>query len=277
MSQVCNETSKRIMARKRIRVSKRMLFTWLMLAGLIFFFAPENVTNKFQFAFARIFRWPLTISRSISLFAPAERPLPDVVSPREFYQLRNHIANLQEQLLQEHQKVEKLSGYRDRFGWQGAKFVLAGIITASLDPLHSELIINRGRDDGLGSGQFVLGDNSIIGTITDVDARSARVRLFTDPASKMPVKIGRLNIDRIMQGSGNNRAKIEMIKEKVKIGTEIKVNKKPGFLPAPMIIAIVTQCKTNAQSPLLWDLTVKPACDIEQLTDVAVIIMNPKD
>jgi rod shape-determining protein MreC len=248
-----------------------------MLAGLIVFFAPENVTNRFQFAFARIFRWPLSITRSVSLFAPVEQPLTDVVNPRELYKLRNHVVNLQEELRQEHQKTETLAGYRDRFAWQGVKFVLASVITASLDRLHSELIINRGLDDGLAKDQFVLGENSVIGTVTDVDARTARVRLFTDPSSKIAVKIGKLDVVRMMQGSGSNLAKVQMIKHKVKIGTDVIADKKPGYLPVPMIIGKVAQCKWNAQSPLLWDLTVKYACDIEQLNDVAVIIMNPKE
>ncbi len=116
------------MARKQIRVSRRMLFTWFMLAGFIFLFAPQNLTNKFQLAFARIFRWPLSIGRSISLVAHTQQPLTDVVSRREYNKLQNHLANLTEQLYQEHQKVENLSGLRDRLPLKGAKIVLADVI-----------------------------------------------------------------------------------------------------------------------------------------------------
>ena len=151
----------------------------------------------------------------------------------------------------------------------------AGVITAAIDKLRSELIIDRGQNDGLARDQFVLADNSIIGTISDVDSRTARVRLFTDSASNMAVKIGKLNIERIMQGSGDNVARIEMIKHKVKIGSEIMAGKKPGFLDNPMIAGRVARCKRNAESPLLWDITVEPVCDIERLNDVTVIVMNP--
>jgi len=43
-----------------------------------------------------------------------------------------------------------------------------------------------------------------------------------------------------------------------------------------MIIGKVAQCKRDDQNPSLWDITVKPACDIERLTSVAVIIINPQ-
>jgi len=37
----------------------------------------------------------------------------------------------------------------------------------------------------------------------------------------------------------------------------------------------VALCERNKESPLLWDITVEPVCDIETLSDVAVIVMNP--
>jgi cell shape-determining protein MreC len=265
------------MTRKQIRVSRRMLFTWFMLAGSIFLFAPQNITNKFQFAFARIFRWPLSISRSISLSTHAYQPMTDVVPRREYNQLQNHLANVIEQLNLVHEDVEKLTGMRARLPLQGASLVPADVIRVSIAGSRSELIINRGQSDGLAEGQFVLGDNSIVGTICDVDYREARVRLFTDPAYRIEVKIAGLNIDRVMQGSGSNSAKIPMVsrKHKVRVGDKVFARKKPGLLDAPIIIATVAQCKKDDEKPLLWDITVEPACDFQILEDVAVIIMNP--
>jgi rod shape-determining protein MreC len=158
---------------------------------------------------------------------------------------------------------------------EGANLLSAGVITATIDKLRSELIIDRGEKDGLATDQFVLADNSIIGTISHVDSRTARVRLFTDSQSNMAVRIGKLNIERIMKGSGDNLAKVEMIKDKVKIGSEIMAGKKPGFLDTPMIAGRVARCERNAQSPLLWDITVEPVCDMEKLNGVTVIVMNP--
>jgi len=255
-----------------------MLFTWFMLAGLILLLAPQKLTNKFQFAFAHIFRWPLSIGRSISLTAPTQQRLTNGVSRRES-QLQNHIANLREELLQEHQKVKKLSGLRSRFTWEGAKFELADVITASIDGLHNRLIINRGGNDGIAKGQFVLGDNSIIGTISDVWSRTAQIKLVTDSTSNIAVKIAKLNMDMLMQGNGNISAKIPLqkIKHKIKIGDIVYARKKPGFLDVPMITGKVSKCSRDDENPLVWDITVEPVCNIERLNNVAVIIMNPQE
>jgi hypothetical protein len=48
-------------------VSRRMLFTWLMLAGSILYLSPQSVTQKFQLTFAHIFNVPLNIGGSIPI------------------------------------------------------------------------------------------------------------------------------------------------------------------------------------------------------------------
>jgi len=251
-----------------------MLFTWFTLAGFIFLFSPSNLTNKFQFAFHRIFRWPLSIGRNISLSAGTRQPLGDVVSRDEYRRLLNHLANVIQQRNDAQQIVQKLSKMRNIPGWERMGFVPADVITVSIDELRSELIINRGQDDDLVKGQFVLADNSVIGTICDVSSHEARVRLFTDLASNTAVRIG--NTDSLMQGSGNNLAKISMVKNKIKVGSEIMAGKKPGFLDTPMIIGKVARCELNAE-PLLWDITVEPVCNIQKAENVVVIVMNPTE
>jgi rod shape-determining protein MreC len=260
------------MARKQIRVSKGMLFTWFMLGGFIFLLAPQNLTNKFQFAFAHIFRWPLSIGRSITLSARTQPQLTDVVSRSKYNQLQNHLANLTEELNQERQKVEELSRLRNRRPLEGAGLIFADVITASTEGF----IINRGQNDGLQKGQFVIGDNSIIGTISDVSPRTAKVELITETTSNIAAQIEGLKA--VIQGDGKNSVKVKLlsIKHKVKIGENVYACKKPGLLDAPMIIGTVAQCKIDDENPLLWDITVKPACDIQNLNEVAVIIMNPQ-
>ena len=58
-----------------------MLFAWFMLGGLILLFSPQAVTSKFQFAFARFFRWPLSIGRNMPLSAKTEVPIAGRFQP----------------------------------------------------------------------------------------------------------------------------------------------------------------------------------------------------
>lgn len=260
------------MARTRTRVSQRILFTWCMLGGFILLLTPHTMTGKFQFAFARIFRTPLGVSRSISLAARISQPVKDVVSRREYNKLLNNLANVTEQRDQALRKVETLSGFHRKYAMVDTKFVLAEVIKIS----SIDIVINCGQDYSLSKGQFVMADNSIIGSISDVWAQTAQVRLITSPKSKIAVRIGRLNIDAVMKGDGKGNAKIRLIpiKHKVRAGDEVFALKTAGFLSTPMIIGRVSDCRSDDGNPLLWDITVKSVCDIDRLSDVAVIILN---
>jgi rod shape-determining protein MreC len=258
-------------------LSRPMLFTWFMLIGLILLFAPQNMTNDLQFTFARVFRWPLTVGKNISLYARFKQVPPELDGKTQY---ENYIANLQEQLREKHEEVVELAGLRERLHpLENAGLIVADVIRASINTTKGELTINRGSDDNIAEGQFVLGDNSIIGTISDVSQRTARIKLFTDPASRVAVRIGQLDIDRLMLGCGNNLAKIRLLptKHKVAVGDKVFAQKKPGLLDAAMIIGIVAQCKKDDRNPSLWDITVRPVCDIERLNTVTVIVMNPKE
>ncbi|MBW8038908.1 MAG: rod shape-determining protein MreC [Planctomycetes bacterium] len=257
-------------------ISRPMLFTWFMLSGFILLFSPKNLTNDLQFAFARLFRWPLTIGKNISLYARTKQPAPGTTFSKE----SNYIANLEEQLRQKHLEVIELSRLQTRFhALENAGLLMAIVYRFSINGARCELTISRGKNDGLAKGYYVLGDNSIIGTVSDVSPTTARVKLFTDPASKIAVRIGNLNIDRLMEGAGKDLAKIEhlSIKHKINVGDEVFARKKPGFIDASMIIGVVARCERDDRNPLVWDITVKPVCDIERLNTITVIIMNPQE
>jgi rod shape-determining protein MreC len=247
-----------------------------MLGGLIILFSPRAVTSKFQFAFARIFRWPLSVGRNIPLSTGTEVSLQNEQARKEA-QYQNYIINLEEELRQKNRELEQVTGMRSRLrGLEGAQIMPADIITASVEGKRCELIINRGSEDGLTKGLYVIGDNSVIGTVTELAGRTAKVRLFTDSSSIVQVKIAGLDINMLMQGEGANRAKIKLvpIKHKIKAGDAVLACKKPGLLDAQMIAGVVAQCKRDNKTPGLWDITVRPVCDTAKLNTVAVIKMS---
>jgi hypothetical protein len=41
-----------------------------------------------------------------------------------------------------------------------------------------------------------------------------------------------------------------------------------------MIIGKVAACERDNENPSLWDITVRPVCDIERINRVSVLIMN---
>ncbi|UCC99156.1 MAG: rod shape-determining protein MreC [Phycisphaerales bacterium] len=262
------------MARKQAKTSRRMLFTWFMLTGLILLFAPQELTGKFQLAFVHIFRWPLSMGGSVALTARTQQLAGGASQPGE-RQYRNYIANLQQTLDEQRRKFEKLYGLDNTFVWEGADFALADVITATTDGSRNELTIACRKTDGLTKGQYVLGDESVIGIVSEVFPQIAKadVKLVTDSTSWIPVEVAGLK--NILKGNGDYTARIEWLKNAVKVGEDVFALKKAGLLDAPIIVGTVSRCERNTQNASLWDVTVEPACDIQKLEDVAVIIIRP--
>lgn len=251
-----------------------MLFIWFMLTGLILLFAPQEFTGKFQLAFVHVFRWPLSVGGNVALTARTQQPV-ESASQRVETQYRNYSANLEQTLDQQRRKFEKRERLYNTWVWEGVNFAVADVVTRTAEGSLRELTIDCRKPDGLAKGQYVLGDESVVGTISGVfpELGKAQVKLITDSTSKMPVQVG--GVPTFMTGNGDNSARIEMLKNKVKVGENVFALRKAGFLDAAIIVGKVSRCERNTKVASVWDLTVEPACDIQNLEDVAVIIMNP--
>jgi len=78
----------------------------------------------------------------------------------------------------------------------------------------------------------------------------------------------------VMQGAGGGMAKISSLsrKHKIKVGEDVFICKKAGALGAAMKVGTVLDCRIDEENPLFWAITVKPACEMKRLEDVAVIV-----
>lgn len=80
----------------------------------------------------------------------------------------------------------------------------AEIRQVDLNPFSHRVLINRGRRDGLRSGQPVIDAFGVVGQVDQVYLHSARVVLLTDPDHALPVTIARTGVRTIAYGSGLN-------------------------------------------------------------------------
>jgi len=259
------------------------------LTGLGFLFViPQETSSRLQLTYARVFRWPLRLGHGLTL-AARSTARPPSGTPEEYEallanhrQIQNKIANLQGQLQDAQRKIELLAKLREKPGWENMSFCLARVITA-VDPAQNGLVIDRGTKHGLAVSQFVLsvsdeGDVdqsvSVIGTISSVETKTARIRLITDPGDpKIIVGIGNLNVRGFMEGRGNGTVRITNVQRQHQVsqGDPVYTQKGQG-LDAPIVTARVTQCRTDPEEPFFLDITARPVCDIGALSDVAVVV-----
>jgi len=275
------------MRQRKINLSRGVLFTWGMLFGLIFLFAvPPRTCSRLQLFYASVFRWPLALGRSASLAAHGPVQTPGVSSQEHeelVLELQTKIANLDGQLQDARQKNEQLAKLRDRPGWGNVELRQARVL-AMPDATQSHLFISRGSDDGVATGQSVVslsdsGDaqgNSVIGTVSDVAAKTAKVRLITAAGSQVFASVADLTVRGIMEGQGDGTAKILIWREhKIREDDPVYTGRLPG-LDVPVITGRVASCEPDLDNPVFWDVRVVPVCDVATLSDVAIVVSAPR-
>ena len=96
----------------------------------------------------------------------------------------------------------------------------AEIIGVSPDPLHHQIIVNKGEKDGLYVGQPVIDALGLMGQIIDVGAYQSRVLLITDPSHALPVQVNRNGLRSVAEGVGLYH---QVILQHVAATTDIKI------------------------------------------------------
>jgi cell shape-determining protein MreC len=268
------------MAVRKIHVSPGTLFITLLIAGFILLWLPQSLTFHLNFLFLRVFDPLLRLGRQVEMEENRTRPAPlETVDQAEYNNLKKAYLNLLEQYRTLHKEFETLSRIRKEVPLPWSGLVLAQI-TSSTRGLRHELILNKGTDHGLAAGQMVLAESSdsVIGIVQEANARMARVRLLTDPAQNLEVRIRRTGADREyagrLIGDGKNACRIPLLSRDYDIrqGDVVYAAPRPGILEAPLVIGECSQVRPDDEHPLLWEITVKPYDDAFAQTVAAVIV-----
>ncbi|MGC9423055.1 MULTISPECIES: rod shape-determining protein MreC [Vibrio] len=117
---------------------------------------------------------------------------------REVLALKSDLILL-DQYREENQRLRKLLGssfVRDE------KKVVAEVMGVDTSPYRHQVVIDKGRLDGVYEGQPVINEKGIVGQVTFVAAHNSRVLLLVDPNSAIPVQNIRNDIRVVASGNG---------------------------------------------------------------------------
>jgi rod shape-determining protein MreC len=273
------------MARKKVKLPIGVLFLSLFALAVIIYFLPHRYTNNINLLYTNIFSRILNLGSKRpmpffepSSFEPAGRE-QNVVSRKEYNKLWSAYANLRADLITLQKRYEKLAGLRSGLPTKGPALCLAEIRKITVTPTGHFVYINKGVNDGVRQGQYVLADNGIIGIISDISDNSAKIRLMTDPNFKMEIRIWKPEengyISGQLVGRGGNTAKIPLISREydVKEGDTVYAATKPGFLDTPVVIGRVKSVKPDDEKPLLLDIRVSPVYNLEELEEASIAVI----
>ena len=152
----------------------------------------------------------------------------------------------------------------------------ANVVTRDLTGLRTIIGIDRGSDDGLREGQPVLaGGGALIGQVIEVRARSAFIRLVTDPDSAVRVLHQQSRSEVVATGDtlGNLSARIPYTSE-VELGHVFVTSGLDGQFPQGVPVGRVSSAQGTVQDAFR-EVVLEPIAPLEHLEQVLVQLTIP--
>lgn len=81
--------------------------------------------------------------------------------------------------------------------------LVAELIGVSPDPARHQLVLNKGKRDGVFVGQPLIDANGLLGQIVEVSGGNSRALLITDATHSIPVQVNRNGVRAIAEGTGS--------------------------------------------------------------------------
>lgn len=120
-------------------------------------------------------------------------------------------------------------------------FVSARVIAGSGGSYVRSVLVDAGRQAGVARGQAALTGEGLVGRVTAVGARTARVLLITDLNSRVPVFVGRARQQAILAGDNAARPRLEYFARAAAIrpGERVVTSGQGGVFPPDVPVGIV--------------------------------------
>jgi len=185
------------------------------------------------------------LSRPIGAVATVTDRIRGVVT---MYQDNLRLERENERLLQWQQIALKLSAEnRDlrvlvkAVPTSAVSYVTARVIANSGGGYVRTVMVNAGAEQGLTRGQAAIAGDGLVGRLTEVGERAARILLITDLNSRIPVVIGPSHANAVLAGDNSERPRLLFASpsDPIKIGDHIVTSGEGGVFPPGLPVGIV--------------------------------------
>ncbi len=144
-------------------------------------------------------------------------------------------------------------------------YVTARVVADAGGVYARAVLLSLGPNHGLTKGQIALDENGLVGRITELGNRSARVLLLTDMNSRIPVTLEGSRARAILQGANNANPRLVHWPEGMMPveGERVVTSAEAGAFPAGLPVGVVHYSPGNAAE-------VVPAAKLDQLEIIRI-------
>lgn len=145
-------------------------------------------------------------------------------------------------------------------------FVSARVVADGHGPFVKSVLVNIGTRDGIEKGQAAVTQLGLVGRVTEVGDRSARILLITDLNSRIPVLVEETRARAILAGDNSERPQLVFLPQGTRLspGQRIVTSGHGGALPHGIPVGVVASVEDGVAR-------VRPFVDWERLEYIQII------
>lgn len=149
-------------------------------------------------------------------------------------------------------------------------FISARVVGDGGGSFVRSTLINSGARDGVAKGLAALNEEGLVGRVTDVGQRSARILLLTDLNSKIPVMLETSRDRAILAGDNSAQPQLSFLppNSRPKVGERVVTSGHGGLLPAGLPVGVVLGMRDG-------QMRVQPFVNWDRLEYVRIVDFGP--
>lgn len=185
--------------------------------------------------------------------------------------LRKQVLELEEEKI-ENERLRNLLGFKKKYK---SRTVLAQVIGRSITPWETNIIIDKGSDDGVKENSPVVVSEGLVGQVVELTSHASQVQLIIDQKSGVAAQILKTGDSGIVQGKMGRELELDFIAKeaKVKKGYKVITSGLGGVYPKGIYIGKVSSIRQEPYS-LYKEVKLESRVDFDTLEEV-LIITNP--
>jgi len=144
--------------------------------------------------------------------------------------------------------------------------LIARVQSVDSDPFRLQLVINKGLDDGVFTGQPVVDGFGVVGQVIEVSKFNSRVLLIADTSHAIPLQIQRNDVRLIGLGKGDlHQLELQYVTKStdVKIGDMLATSGLGGVFPEGYPVARVSGIE-NRGSEIYSTIKITPIAQLDR-------------
>jgi len=251
--------------------------TLFFLDSRLNYFVPvRSVLSAVVYPVQALASMPSDVGDWFSKFFQDHKKLTTKITALEANDLLNSFRLQKLQALErENMRLRKLLGSSFRIQ---ERVLVAEMLTIDLDPSSQQVVIDKGAQSGLFSGQPVLDATGVMGQVIEVGPFSSRILLLTDPSHAIPVQINRNGLRAVAIGRGlGKKLQLDHLPHNadVRKGDLLVTSGLGGMFPVGYPVGTIDVI-SNIQGKIFAEIRVKPAAQLETSREVLLVLPTVK-